>query len=200
MGTLSRLVITSAVASIVAMPAYAVPIVYTAALSGASESPPNASPGTGSSTVTVDPLANTLRVEISFSGLLGTTLASHIHCCTAVAGTSNAGVATEVPSFSFVTNGSQSGDFFGVEDLSQAAEYNPAFITSHGGSVASAEAALLAGMMSGKAYLNVHSTAFPGGEIRGFLAVPEPATAAMLALAVGALVWRRRSSSQPARC
>jgi hypothetical protein len=34
---------------------------------------------------------------------------------------------------------------------------------------------------------------FPGGEIRGFLAVPEPGTLALLGLALGALALRRRA-------
>ena len=34
---------------------------------------------------------------------------------------------------------------------------------------ATAEAALLAGIVAGKAYWNVHSSTFGGGEIRGFL-------------------------------
>jgi len=50
-----------------------------------------------------------------------------------------------------------------------AGSYNPAFVTSHGGTVASAEAALLAGIEAGQAYLNVHTSTFPAGEMRGFL-------------------------------
>jgi hypothetical protein len=47
--------------------------------------------------------------------------------------------------------------------------YNPAFVSANGGTAASAEAALFAGIMAGHAYLNIHTTTFPGGEIEGFL-------------------------------
>jgi hypothetical protein len=50
-----------------------------------------------------------------------------------------------------------------------ASSYNPSFVTNNGGTPASAWAALRAGISAGKAYLNIHSTTFPGGEIRGFL-------------------------------
>ena len=59
-------------------------LVYAVTLDGPSESPPNASPGVGTGTVTVDTVANTMHVQVSFSGLLGTTTASHIHAATLV--------------------------------------------------------------------------------------------------------------------
>jgi hypothetical protein len=78
--------------------------------------------------------------------------------------------------------------------MSLAASYNPAFIASHGATVASAEAALYAGLLADKAYLNIHTTFRPGGEIRGFL-VPEPGTMALFVAGLLGMVtfgWRRR--------
>lgn len=152
---------------------------YTCMLSGPAESPPNASPGTGFSIVDIDPVAHTMRVRISFSGLIGTTSASHIHGPTAVALTGTAGVATVTPSFTGFPNGVTSGNYdMTYNTLAAAGTYNPAFVTANGGTPASAETALFNAIAAGKAYVNVHSSAFPGGEIRGFLILggPTPST------------------------
>jgi hypothetical protein len=53
---------------------------YTASLDGSQEVPPNPSPATGSATLTLD-AAKILSYNITFSGLLGTETAAHIHCC-----------------------------------------------------------------------------------------------------------------------
>ena len=177
--------------------AHAATTVYTATLSGPAESPPNASAGTGSATVTIDDIANTMLVEVNFTGLTGTTTASHIHAPTALGFAGTAGVATQLPTFSGFPLGVTSGTYSNLFDLLTAATYNPSFVTANGGTVAGAESALLSAIGSGRAYLNIHTTAFPGGEIRGFLvAVPEPATWAMMLLGFGAigLAFRRRRS------
>lgn len=82
-----------------ANPAQATITIYGATLSGPNESPPNASPGTGQAVVTIDDVLNTMRVQVSFSGLTGTTTASHIHAPTAAPLTGTAGVATTTPTF-----------------------------------------------------------------------------------------------------
>jgi len=175
---------------------FASPITYNVALTGPGESPPNASTGTGFAVVTIDSTANTLNIVSEvFSGLLGTTTASHIHCCTGVPGTGTAGVATQVPSFSGFPLGVTSGSYSMSFDMTLASTWNPAFITAKGGTPADAEAALVAGAAAGEAYLNIHSTFAPGGEIRGFLvAVPEPGTLslAVASLAGILLAWKRR--------
>lgn len=71
----------------------------------------------------------------------------------------------------------------GGPDLTDAATYNVAFVTNFGGgTIAGVEAALIAGLMEGRAYYNIHTSLFPAGEIRGFFAqqVPEPATLTLL--------------------
>jgi hypothetical protein len=168
-------------------------IIYVAFLNGLSEAPPNASPATGHARVVVDDVANTMEVTVDFTGLVAGNTASHIHCCTTVPLTGTAGVATTTPTFTGFPSGTTSGTYDHTFDMLLASSYNPAFIT---GTPASAEAALFAGMAQGRTYLNIHSTTFPGGEIRGFLTeTPEPATLSLFALGLattGLRKWRAR--------
>lgn len=188
-----------------AVPAQAALITYTATLSGLAEATPNDSPGTGRAAVVFDDVMNTLSVDVTFSGLLAPTTAAHIHCCTPEPLTGTAGVATPVPNFPDFPVGVTAGSYSRTFDLLASLSYNPAFVTANGGSTASARAALLAGMAAGRSYLNVHSVAFPGGEIRGFLvaentAVPEPGSLALLGLGAASLaLLRRRLTAGPGR-
>lgn len=175
--------------------AEALPIVYVASLSGPAESPPVASPGTGFTTVTIDTTAHTLQVEVSFSDLVGTTTAAHIHCCTAVPNDGNVGVATPTPSFPLFPVGVTSGSYDEIFDLTDPASFNAAFVTANGGTAAGAEAALAQGLAEGRAYLNIHTSAFGGGEIRGFLAVPEPASLPLLGAGLLLMAVRQRKGS-----
>lgn len=179
--------------------AHAAVFVYSATLSGANEDPPNASPGTGWATITYDDIANTMRVQAEFDGLLGLTTAAHIHCCTMDPLAGNAGVATMTPSFAGFPSGVSSGSYDQTFDLTLVSSFNPSYVTANGGSPESATTALFANMADGRAYFNIHSNVFPGGEIRGFLlasSVPEPGSLALLGLGAAALAgaaYGRRS-------
>lgn len=171
-------------------------ISFVASLKGSLEVPPTGSPATGLAMVVIDTVADTMQVDITFSGLEGGTTASHIHCCLAsplLVG-SSVGVATAVPTFTGFPLGVSSGTYSHLFDLTLASSYNPAFVTLEGGSVADAEAALVTGLESGETYLNIHTTPFPGGEVRGFLvAAPEPNSIVLLGTGLlGILCMRRK--------
>jgi hypothetical protein len=167
-------------------------ITYGASLSGPGESPPNTSQATGFAQVTIDTVLNTMRVQVTFSGITSLTTASHIHATTALPGTGTAGVATTVPRFPGFPQGVTSGTYDQTFDMTMASSYNPPFVAANGGTPASAEAALFAAMAADEAYLNIHSNQFPGGEIRGFLTpVPAPPALVLIGLGAGCVALRR---------
>jgi hypothetical protein len=149
--------------------AQAAPVAYSVTLSGPNEFPPNASPGTGTGQVDIDNVAHTMHVHVVFSGLLGTTSASHIHAATTTPGTGTAGVATTTPTFAGFPLGVTAGSYDNTLDMTQTSSYNPSYITAHGGTTTQAEADLFQAIAEGRAYLNIHTSSFSGGEIRGFL-------------------------------
>ena len=170
---LSALLIAAAASS-----ANAAIFTFTASLSSAGEPIPVSllpSTATGNATVTFNDVAGTVGVNVSWAGLQGSAPFGHIHCCTAVAGTGSAGVLQGFGLLSNVSTGSYANTF------------TPAAATF---------SQLLAGTSAGQAYVNIHSSTYPGGEIRGFLApIPEPETYALLLAGLGAVAWaaRRRS-------
>jgi len=176
--------------------AQADPLVFNASLSGAAESPPNASAATGDVTVLFDIDNHYMTIAASFTDLEGLSGAAHIHCCTAVPGDGNAGVATMLPTFTGFPANETSGSYASFFDTSQDSFWNPTFLANNGGTTAGAEAALLAGLNAGAAYFNIHSNVYPSGEIRGFLAapIPEPAQILMLLAGLPLLLLRKREN------
>jgi hypothetical protein len=141
---------------------------YTADLTGAAESPPNGSAAIGHAVITIDFDILTMRVATTFSGLEGTVMAAHIHGPTAESGEGIADVMTQVPTFIGFPSGVTFGSYDHLFNLADPASYNPAFITASGGT-AQAMNALFHALHDGTAYLNIHTSAYNGGEIRGFL-------------------------------
>ena len=172
-------------------------ITWTATLDGSQENPITASPATGLGTVTFDDTTRVLTLSLTWAGLTGPGVQSHIHCCTPPTG--NSGIAVDL--WLVANTQPASGNFTRVVDLDLENPFRAAFVAANGGDPNAAWAALMAAMNVGNAYFNIHTTIYPGGEIRGNLSparvqAPEPATLLLLTLGAGALGGarvRRRS-------
>ena len=108
-----------------------------ATLDGKSETPPNASTGAGTADIDYDAASKKLTWKLTYSGLTGPATAAHFHG-PAEAG-KNAGVAVAIPNAT----------------------------TSPNEGSATLTDAQAADLLAGKYYVNVHTAANPGGEIRG---------------------------------
>ena len=139
-------------------------------MTGAQEVPPNGSTAPGTFTGTYDTVTNILNYTLIVNNLgSGATLA-HIH------GPAGPGVNASPIIDLTVVLGQTSFNYPGT--------------ASPGANEALWESLLMNGVIN--AYVNVHTTGIPGGEIRGQLtAVPEPATLFLLAPALLALRKRR---------
>lgn len=116
-------------------------VTYKAHLTAKDEVPPNASPATGDGTFTLNPATKELTWDVKYSGLSGPAAAAHIHG-PAAPGT-NAGVV--VP---FDVPKAPAGEIKGSKALTDAQ---------------------IADLKAGKYYVNIHTEANKGGEIRGQL-------------------------------
>lgn len=187
-----RFLVSLGLMGAIASSSFAAIEIFTGTLSGLNESPPTASAGTGTATVTLDTVTLMMRIQANFSGLTGNTTAAHIHA-RASSATPNGGVAVHSPSLTGFPLGVTSGSMDTTFDMSLASSYNSAYITANGGTPATAYAAFHQKMLDGLTYFNIHSTVNPGGEIRANLVlVPEPATMAVLGLGAFAALRRRR--------
>ena len=127
------------------------PVMYAAELRGSKEVPPVTSNAFGSALVTFDPNTNLLAWEVATSGIVSPTL-SHIHKgSSSVSGGVVVGFATGPTQ---IPNGRTNGTI----TLTPAGALTAADITALG-----------AASTANGFYVNVHSTAFGSGEIRGQL-------------------------------
>jgi len=115
---------------------------YKATLAGASEVPPVNGAGKGTAAVNVDDATKKASWRVEYAGLSGPATAAHIHCGAAAG--ANSGVAVALG-----TGPTAASPMTGTGDMTDAQ---------------------LADLKAGKCYVNVHTDANKGGEVRGQLA------------------------------
>ena len=155
----------SVVVLFMAIPAQAASSSYYVVLDGASQYPPNASPGSGFARVTFDGV-NSMQLELNFDSLSGLTTAAHIHAPTDIPGTGVSGLA--MPALTGFPLNVTFGTYSNAFDMALSSSSDSVFLAANG-SPETASIDLQNAAADGKAYLNIHTSAFPGGEIRGFL-------------------------------
>ncbi|MEJ5251643.1 MAG: CHRD domain-containing protein [Chthonomonadetes bacterium] len=169
-----RFAVLMALLSLIALPSSAGLWYLQATLTGSQEVPPVSTNASGVLFGSYDDVTKTINLAISITGLSqGDITGSHIH---------RAPIGVNGPVIFNIGNGS-----------SYAALSGQLIKVIIGAPFPAAEEANL---LSGNTYINVHTTAYPGGEIRGQITalpvVPEPATMAGLGIGVGLLALRRR--------
>jgi hypothetical protein len=128
---------TLALGAIVALAGPAFAEKMKATLDGKSEVPPTTSTGTGTADIDYDAASKKLSWKVTYSGLTGPATAAHFHG--PAGATDKAGVAVAIP------NATTSP----VEGSATLTDAQAADLTA------------------GKYYVNIHTAANPGGEIRG---------------------------------
>jgi hypothetical protein len=113
------------------------PATFGATLNGANEVPANATTGKGDATVSLDKATKTLSWNVTYSGLTGNATAAHFHPAAP-----GANANPVIP----IATGSVPNPAVGTAVLTDAQ---------------------IADLTAGKWYINIHTQANPGGEIRG---------------------------------
>jgi CHRD domain len=116
-------------------------VALTTQLRGANEVPPNASTGSGSVDAAFNKDTMLLRWKVNFTGMTGAPTMAHFHGPAAVGANSGVALGWANP----ITNGMEGS--------------------------ATLTAAQAADLLAGKWYANIHSAAFPPGELRGQMTV-----------------------------
>jgi hypothetical protein len=152
-------------------------IPLTATLTGSQETPPNLSTGIGNVALILDDVGKTLIIAGTFSNLTSPTAATSLNGFTAPAfiqsGLSGQAGPAVHPLLTFPT-GVTAGSFTDV----WTALTNQQILS----------------LESGGDYINIYTSAFPGGEIRGQIVgtVPEPSSLMLMATGAAALLGGAR--------
>ncbi len=141
--TTRLLALAATLALFLAAPASAEVVSFSVVVNGANQVPPAATGGNGTLTAQYDTVTRILSWVIVYSGTSGPLRASHFHGPAGVG--TNAGVALGL-------QGNLASPISGQATLTPE---------------------MAADLMAGLWYLNMHTAAFPGGEIRGQL-IPPP--------------------------
>jgi len=116
---------------------------FIAHLNGTTESPPNASPATGTCVMVLNNAQTELTYNLSFSGLTSAQTAAHFH---------NDDLANPSPNGAVVRGIGVGSPISGIWKNTDAQPLTPALVIE---------------LFAGRIYVNVHTSNFPGGEIRG---------------------------------
>lgn len=135
---LIRTVVTASALAFVSIAAHAATITLKADLKAAAEVPPKASDGKGTLTATLNTETNELKYHIEFSGLTGPVIAAHFHGPAAEGTNAKPQIPIKTSPLASPLDGTTSLTPEQAKDL-----------------------------LDGKWYFNLHTSANPGGEIRG---------------------------------
>lgn len=131
---------------------------------------PVSTPGTGTATAMLDTDTGIMTIEGTFMDLIGTTTNAHLH------GPADPGMNAGIFFGLTFDAGATSGSFSGTSGVLSST--------------------VIGEILNGRSYINVHTSVFPGGEIRGQLVdgmiVPEPAALVMLLASAGFTGLRER--------
>ena len=117
-------------------------------LSSVQEVPANASTASGTATFVLNVAQTSLSVNVQFVNLIGTYTASHLHS----PGAAGVNAPVRFPFVCTTTNGGHNGTFNGFWNQVSTPTLASGDVTN---------------LLNQLIYVNIHSTSFPGGEIRG---------------------------------
>ena len=134
-------------------------------LDGFQPVPPTGSLATGLASISINTETRDLTIEGTFSGLEGEVLFGHLH------GPADPGQVGNLVFFSLEIE----GDFMDSGTFQISRRISLFHLST---------------ILDSRSYINIHSTAYPGGEIRGQIFVPAPSSLGLLA--IGGLIATRR--------